>query len=60
MEKKMYKIGLIGCDDSTYIDIELSDAEFELMKRISALSEQESSYQCMPTMSVRLINPKTP
>jgi hypothetical protein len=52
------KISLHGCDGSTYIKIELTEEEHNLLKRISDLSKQESSYPCMPILEIEtLINP---
>lgn len=45
-------IGLHGCDDSTYIDMEITDEEYEFLKRVSNLSKKESTYGCMPTMEI--------
>lgn len=48
-------IGLHGCDDSTYIEMEVSKSEVEFLKRLSNLSKKESTYGCMPTLEVNEI-----
>jgi len=54
--KKKYKISLDGCDDSTYIKIELTDTQYKLIKKIADESEKASSYGCEPTMTIEEIN----
>lgn len=49
---KLYKIGLHGCDDSTYIKIRLSEEQKKLIDEICHLSEQESHSRCMPIMEI--------
>jgi hypothetical protein len=49
---KKYKINLIGCDDCTSFEMELKENEFKLLKKVSELSEETSTYQCMPTMEI--------
>jgi len=51
--KKLYKILLIGCDDTTYIKIELEEEEYLLMKKIEIKSKKESTYGCMPTLKIK-------
>jgi hypothetical protein len=51
-----YKITLEGCDDSTYMYVDLSPSEYDLIKRVSDLSHMISTYGCMPTMSIRLLD----
>ena len=50
MIKKKYEIVLDGCDDSTKFEMELTNEEFELLKKISAKSNEASEYCCMPRM----------
>jgi hypothetical protein len=45
-------IALHGCDDSTYFDMEITNGEFEFLKRVSNLSRNKSTYGCMPTLNV--------
>lgn len=58
-EKKMYKVKIIGCDDITIINVELSIEEYDIIKRLCDLSEKTSHTQCEPTMSIEIINPTT-
>ena len=53
--KKNYFITLIGCDDITRFQMELSNEELELVKKICQKSEETSEYSCMPTMEVEEI-----
>jgi hypothetical protein len=50
--KSEYLIGCHGCDDSTTITMELEDSEYEVISRLCNLITEESSYGCMPTMSI--------
>ena len=50
--KKNYFITLIGCDDITRFQMELSNEELELVKKLCQKSEETSVYICMPTMEV--------
>ena len=52
MIKKKYEIILNGCDDSTKFEMELTNEEFELLKKVSAKSNEASEYCCMPRMYV--------
>jgi len=52
MTKKTYKIGLNGCDDSTWITIDLTSEELALVEKLVGLSEEASTYGCQPTMNV--------
>jgi len=57
MEKyKKYKIGLHGCDDTTYIEIELTHEEKNFVDRLVKLSEENSTYSCMPTMDIQILS----
>ncbi len=49
------KITLHGCDDSTRIDMDISQKELELLERVAFLSKKESTYGCMPIMTVQPI-----
>ena len=50
--KKSYFITLRGCDDMTRFQIELSNEELELVKKLCQKSEETSEYICMPIMEV--------
>lgn len=45
----LYGIRLSGCDDETELEMELVPWEAELLSRVSVLSEEASTYGCMPT-----------
>lgn len=52
----MYRLCLNGCDDTTAIEMDLTDAELAFVQRIAVLSERNSTYVCMPTMRVETID----
>lgn len=56
---KKYKITLQGCDDSTYIPIELDEKDYELLTKLSIKSREISSYGCMPIMRIEEIDNNT-
>ena len=47
-----YEIAVHGCDDSTYITIELNNDEADLLYRIAQAVTDASEYGCMPTMKI--------
>lgn len=47
-----YRVALHGCDDTTYIDIDLTDDEAAAIGRVAAASDAESEYGCMPTLTI--------
>lgn len=51
--RKVYEIILEGCDDETVFDMDLSDEEYELVKKISDKANETSEYSCMPRMYVK-------
>jgi len=51
-----YSIALHGCDDSTFIKMNLSDSEAQLLKRVADATVEESSYGCMPIMEIKEID----
>ena len=51
----MYKISLDGCDDSTHMEMELTDEQAEFVRQLCKLSEENSSFSCMPTMGIKQI-----
>ena len=51
-DKQRYEVSLVGCDDTTRFDMELTEEEAELLRVVARKSEEESSSQCMPTMTV--------
>ena len=48
-------IQLIGCDDATIFDLEMSNEEYEFLKLVSRISYDTSSYNCMPVMKLEVI-----
>lgn len=53
---KRYKIGIHGCDDTTYVEMTLNDEQIHLIEVLCKKSEENSTYQCMPTMEVEKVN----
>lgn len=51
-DTKSYKITLEGCDDNTVFKMELTDDEYELVKKISVKANAMSTYDCEPRMYV--------
>lgn len=47
-----YKIGIHGCDDSSVFEMELTDEEAEVIKRVAEECTNTSTYGCMPTMTI--------
>ena len=54
MEKEKYLISLIGCDDTTYLEKELSTAEYQFLYNLSKEINKNSAYGCQPKMDIRL------
>ena len=52
---KKYKITLQGCDDCTYIPMELNEEEVQVIIKLSKRSKELSSYGCMPTLIIEEI-----
>ena len=53
--RKSYRVAVDGCDDSTYVDVLLTEREAALVRQIAEAVTEASSYGCMPTMT--LIDP---
>lgn len=47
-----YQINIMGCDDETYFDIELTEEEYKLIKKISKMSDENSSCSCQPVLFI--------
>ena len=47
---KRYKVSVDGCDDSTVVEMELSELELDFLKRFVKLVNETSTYGCMPTI----------
>ncbi|MDY5098738.1 MULTISPECIES: hypothetical protein [Clostridia] len=55
LDKKLnVEIELVGCDDTTEIDMCVTAQELEVLQRVSAMSREESTYSCMPIMEIRI------
>ena len=50
--RKKYEISLVGCDDETVFEMELTEEELNLLTRVSELSKETSEYRCMPKMYI--------
>ena len=46
------RISLYGCDDTTYIDTEVTVEEYNFLQKLSLLSKENSDYGCQPTLNV--------
>lgn len=51
-EKEVYEIQLKGCDDNTVFSMELTNDEYELLKKVSEKANETSTYTCMPRMYI--------
>ena len=47
-----YTISLLGCDDTTVFDMELTAAEKDLLDKVARLSDETSDSGCMPIMTI--------
>ncbi|MBO8161372.1 MAG: hypothetical protein H0Z24_07010 [Thermosipho sp. (in: Bacteria)] len=50
-----YKISLHGCDDSTTFEMELTEEEYKLLKKVADKSQEVSTYVCMPIMEIEKV-----
>ena len=55
MAKKWYTISIDSCEDSTYINKELTPTQFKLIDSICENSKQNSRSVYMPVMEIKLI-----
>jgi hypothetical protein len=55
VEYKTYKISLIGCDDSTEFNMELTKKQAALLGIVASKSKETSEYRCMPVMEIKLL-----
>lgn len=46
------RISLDGCDDSTYIDIDVTVEEYDFLRKLRRLSKENSSYDCQLILDV--------
>lgn len=47
-----YSVIVSGCDDSTIVDIELTDVEAATVRRLADLVTAASGYGCQPVMRI--------
>jgi hypothetical protein len=47
-----YVISLNGCDDTTKIEVDLTDEELNTIIKVGKIVNETSKYGCMPTMSI--------
>lgn len=47
-----YVINISGCDDSTYVELELDAHAASVVERLAAATHAESTYGCQPTMTI--------
>jgi hypothetical protein len=50
-----YSIGVHGCDDSSIFEMELTDEEADVVKRVAFACTETSTYGCMPTMNIEAV-----
>lgn len=50
--KHTYEIQLSGCDDATVFYMDLTDSEYNLLKKVAEKANETSTYMCMPRMFV--------
>ena len=54
--KRLYGISVDGCDDYTYIEYELTDKEYELIKKIAEKIlekiTEKNDYGCQPVIFI--------
>lgn len=48
-----YTIIVSGCDDNTYVDMELSPEELAVIERLAAATKEASTFACEPVVEVR-------
>lgn len=46
------KIHIYGCDDTTTVELDLTPAELETIKRLVKVCNKNSTYGCMPSMEI--------
>ncbi len=53
-DKKAYLIENIGCDDTTYAILELTETEYEFLTKVFEEINKNSSYYCQPKIKFNL------
>lgn len=54
-DTKRYKIVLVGVDVDTEFEMELTNAELELVQKMAELSQKVSLYEGMPILEVSAV-----
>lgn len=49
-KKQEHEVWLNGCDDDTIFTMEMTNSEYEFLKRVSELANETSTYGCMPRL----------
>lgn len=49
-KKQEHEVWLNGCDDDTIFTMEMTNNEYEFLKRVSELANETSTYGCMPRL----------
>lgn len=49
-KKQEHEVWLNGCDADTIFTMEMTNNEYEFLKRVSELANETSTYQCMPRL----------
>jgi hypothetical protein len=52
VNKMKCQISLRGCDDSTEFIVDITKEQIKFLKSIEEISEEVSTYGCMPTMII--------
>lgn len=47
-----YIIKIVGCDDTTKVEMGLNKEELNVITKLAALSHENSEYGCMPTIKM--------
>ena len=45
-------ICLVGCDDATEVEMEMTDEELEFLRNVARKVNNKSSCECMPTLYI--------
>lgn len=54
-----HTISLIGCDDTTRFEMDLTDEEAAFVRRMAELANAASTYCCMPEMEIGVVEQVT-
>lgn len=51
--RRRWRIDLVGCDDATSFDMDLTDSEADTLHKVSEASKKASDYSCQPVMEIQ-------